>query len=88
MVKGLSKVIALSANIEPNTEMELLYDKKNSELFGFKHSKSYQSNRCSFSGEADSTLNTVLLATLEKPVTAAWVLDRLFKYDPQAASRA
>ncbi|MBO6257795.1 MAG: hypothetical protein J6M93_00425 [Succinivibrio sp.] len=86
MVKGLSRVIALSANIEPNSEMELLYDKKNSELFGFKHSKHSHTPRCSFSGENDSGLNAVLLATLEKPVTAAWILNKLFQYDPQAVN--
>ena len=86
MVKGLSRVIALSANIEPNSEMELLYDKKNSELFGFKHSKHSHTPRCSFSGENDSGLNAVLLATLEKPVTAAWILNKLFQYDPPAVN--
>ncbi len=77
MLKGLSKVVALSGNIEKGSVMELLFDRSRSELFGFKHKVSAGAHRHCLQGSSDNSLDTVLLATLNGPVTAEWVISQL-----------
>ncbi len=88
MIRGLSKVIALSANIEADSVMELLFDKTNEELFGFKHKKAETKRYSLNTGIAGRSLSTVLLATIQGPVTSEWILNKLVQYNRSLTTTA
>ncbi|MCR5536783.1 MAG: hypothetical protein K6F05_05135 [Succinivibrio sp.] len=86
MIRGLTKVIAQSANIDRDSVLELLFDRDNEEVFTYKHKKTeLKYNTFHASGGSD-TLSTVLLATIQGPVTSEWIINQLVQYNCRYAS--
>ena len=85
MIRGLSKVIAQSANIDPDSVLELLFDRDSDEVFTYKH-KRHEFRYNSFHASGSDRLSTVLLATIKEPVTSEWIINQLVKYNSQSAA--
>ena len=76
MLKGLSKVIALSGHIEKGSVLDLLFDRDRGELYGYKHSADAKPQ--------ETPRGSVYVATLTNPATAGSLVSLLSHTEARA----